>query len=177
MKKYKFFLIASLITGVMIYFIDSIILSSLISNRSNLEVEHFNKLDTDFNLLQKTADQGDPTAMFILGRNYKDGIKVEKNITKSIEWLVKSAEKDDSRAQELLGSIFLYETPFKNTALALYWYKLSSQKDDPTAQLEIAKIYANGLGVEKDLLLASQWLEKANKHTIPPLSMDGLIIR
>ena len=120
----------------------------------------------DFNLLQKTAHQGDPTAMFILGRKYKEGINVEKNIDQSIEWLIKSAEKGDARAQELLGSIFLNETLFKNTNLALYWYKLSAQQDNPVAQLQIAEVYANGIGVEKNLKLAAHWLEKANKNII-----------
>lgn len=132
-------------------------------------------IEKDVSLLMRNAEQGNVTAMSMLGHNYLFGIKVDKDINKAMSWLTKASEKNDARAQELLGSIYLSENSVKDYSKALFWYKKSAEQGNESAQLSLAKLYANGQGVTKNVQTASMWLEQANKKFEPPLSLEQLI--
>ncbi len=176
MNKRNVVILASLgITLVTSYFLfyRTVVIDS--PDLSDPHVKFVVNIEEDINLLMKSAEQGDITAISMLGHNYLFGIKVDKNIGSAIKWLTKAAEKNDSRAQELLGSIYLSEDSIKDYSKAMFWYEKSASQNNEAAQLSLAKIYANGWGVAKDMKTASIWLEKANTKFQPPLKLEQLL--
>ena len=103
---------------------------------------------------------------------------------KAFEWLEKSSQQDNSKAQNLLGK--LYENGFeieKDYEKSYEWYSKSAnqgneeaqksaikvlkelaQQGNPNYQYELGKLYENGFGIEKDYEKSYEWYSKSAKQ-------------
>lgn len=85
---------------------------------------------------QPLAEQGDSTAQYHLGRMYRIGQGVTQDYKQAAAWYLKAADRETlfSKAPDL---------------------------ENPKAQLELASLYKQGLGVEKDRQRTVKFLVKA----------------
>ena len=94
------------------------------------------------------AEQGDASAQFNLGYCYKNGLGVEQDYEKAVEWYTKSAEQGIAYAQLNLG--YCYDKGLgveQDYEKAVEWYAKSAEQGDLTAQNNLGYCYKNGLGV------------------------------
>ena len=120
---------------------------------------------------EKAGAGGSGLAYYYLAEIYKEGkLGVEKNLPKAIEYYRKAAAKNDLSALETLAG--RYETGDgveKNPAKAAEYYRICADRgvqhwpgapwDDVEAKL--AKMYAGGRGIPKNLAKAIYYLEKS----------------
>ena len=120
---------------------------------------------------EKAGAGGNGLAYYYLAEIYKEGkLGVEKNLPKAIEYYRKASAKNDLSALETLAG--RYETGDgveKNPAKAAEYYRICADRgvqhwpgapwDDVEAKL--AKMYAGGRGIPKNLAKAIYYLEKS----------------
>jgi energy-coupling factor transporter ATP-binding protein EcfA2 len=70
---------------------------------SRMDAETQKEADTVF---EAGAQHGDPTSMRNLGVSYRDGLGVQQDYAKAIEWFEKSADMDDADAMNDLGWLY-----------------------------------------------------------------------
>jgi TPR repeat protein len=113
--------------------------------------------------LSKAAEQGDRDAQFRLGHCYhigKEG-EISPDLQKAIKWYGKAAEQGHSEAQNLLGLQYLNSNEVKDLKEAIRWFCIAADQENPMAQYNLYFAYARGVGVEKDLKKASEYLYKS----------------
>lgn len=100
---------------------------------------------------QKAADAGDDYGMWNIGKYYRDGKGVTKDIGKAIELLTKSAELGCEGAIEDLASMYRNgEGVVADGKEAIRWYSLGVDKGYHRFLLDIAEMYYEGKVVKKD---------------------------
>jgi len=111
-----------------------------------------------YELFIKASELGSIKAPASIGILYENGVHVEKDAVKAVEWYKKGAQLNDSRAQYELGKSYLEGIGIaKNDSLAFQWLKKSSDKGNDKAQEILGLCYAKGQGVEADFVLAYMW--------------------
>lgn len=128
--------------------------------------------------LEYAASEGHALALWKLGRMYQDGDGVQHDDLKAFEYFSRLAdlnadESPDSpkagavaNAFVALGTYFLdgikgtYVAPNPERAHQMFHYA-ASYFSDPTAQYFLARLYLDGIGVEKDPRQAARWLNLA----------------
>ncbi len=99
---------------------------------------------------------------FMIGRMYKNGYFVEKDVVQAKAWYRKSAMKGLASAQNALGlAIFQGEGDRHDKAEALKWYLKAAEQNHVGAQYNLAIMYSAGYGVWRDYVKALMWLELA----------------
>jgi len=87
---------------------------------------------------------------------------------KVAHYFLESANKGDSDAQDMLGTMYLRgKGVAKNEKRAVYWFQMASDKGLDTAQLHLGLMYANGIGVAVDNQKAYFWFLVASAHGNP----------
>jgi uncharacterized protein len=115
-------------------------------------------IEEALNGFHKVAEKGHPFVQCQLGRIYRDGHGVSKNLSKAAEWYRKAAEQGDREAQKELGDIYYVgEDGVKDYREALKWYQKAAEAGDPSAGLRLGKMYRDGEGVPKDKVLSYFW--------------------
>lgn len=102
---------------------------------------NYSHVENGFEILRNAAEKGDASAQFTLGCIY-DGARYDLN---GIEW-------DDDYT--MLNSEIDHER-------AAYWYSQSANQGNAYAMGNLANSYRYGLGVKKDLVKATELMEKA----------------
>jgi TPR repeat protein len=128
--------------------------------------------------LEYAAGQGHTLALWKLGRMYADGDGVQHDDLKAFEFFSKLADQnaDESpyspnapvvaSAFVALGTYFLdgigstYVTANPARAAEMFHYAASYFRD-PNAQYNLARLYMEGTGVEKDARMAARWFNLA----------------
>lgn len=91
-----------------------------------LQVSLFSMMNTMNNLsfkeLHELAEYGETQAQFQVGMRYYNGMGVNKDLDKAIEWFKKSAKAGHQEAAYYLGLIYLQKRSEKNPDLKT-WYK------------------------------------------------------
>ena len=132
----------------------------------------------------KSAKQGNRKAMFELASLYhrgyaepeipqddekaekwaqaaqKQGMDIAKDILESIaeaKQTLKSAEKGNVTAQYKMGMYYKDGAPKKSVK----WFTKAAKQNHLESQLELAKLYVSGKGVEEDISEAVKWYGKA----------------
>ncbi|MEQ9462318.1 MAG: caspase family protein [Haliea sp.] len=79
----------------------------------------------------------------------------------SVAFFLPLAEEGDPAAQTRLGEVYqyLFAEPRYNDAMV--WYQRAAEQDDVTALRRLAHLHENGLGVERDPLLATNLWRQA----------------
>lgn len=102
-------------------------------------------------LLQKAADLGEPKAMYVLAKAYKDGtdgVAADQEAYRS--WLLKAAQGRYTSAMADLGYEFFNGNPPDYEA-ARNWFEKAADRGNARASLGLAYIYEAGNGVPVDL--------------------------
>jgi Sel1 repeat-containing protein len=111
---------------------------------------------------QKTADQGDADAKYILGVKFANGRGVPQSDSEAIKWFQKAAEKKHVDAQYILGLMYANGRGVpESDSEALKWYQKAADQGHADAQCILGVKFINGLGVPQSDSEAVKWYQKA----------------
>jgi TPR repeat protein len=110
-------------------------------------------------LLAPLAEAGDPDALGNLGNMYAFGQGVERDLTRAASLWRRAADKGLGTAMGNLA--LLYQTGQgglpEDRSLALSWFIKAAEHRHVPSMLNLSSLYAQGIGVEKDLVRALAW--------------------
>ena len=128
-------------------------------------ISRLNLIQSNEHRFSKTlalAMEGDMENQYDLGNMYMEGVGVDTDKRKAIDWYGKAAAQGYEKAQYKLGLVYYEEnSPEKDMSLAFRFFNEAAGKGHPAAQFHIGKMYASGQGVERDYRTALQWYGKA----------------
>jgi hypothetical protein len=124
--------------------------------------------DDLFDSQMKLAKQGDAEAQFKVGEMYETGIGVEQDKSEAMYWTIRSAnQKHETAGFKLLyWSIEIRGLNSENKA-KLENLKIKANQGNAQAQYYLGKMYAHGIGMDKDPDVAIDWLNKAALAGMP----------
>ena len=107
------------------------------------------------------AEAGDSGAMGRVGRMYRDGKGVGKDLNKAAEWMRKAADKNVGWAKnELFDILWKIDTPEALEEMLSVATEFA-EKGDGAAMGRLGRAYRHGKGVPQDLNIAAEWMRKA----------------
>lgn len=119
-------------------------------------------------LLSTAANREHPLSMNLLATCYRNGWGIPKNFLAARNLYEQAAGYLMVTAMFNLGSLYLEGEPGvgPNYRLALDWYLKAATYNHPGALNDLACMYKDGLGVNRDLIEASKWAFLAADHGI-----------
>lgn len=110
------------------------------------------------------AENGSADAQYNAALMYATGQGVAQDAAKARDYFAQAAEQGLRDAQTRLG--ILYATGdqagvARDYEQARFWFNRAAHRGDATAQYFLARIFADGLGVEQNLAIAHMWYELA----------------
>ncbi|KAL0441960.1 UNVERIFIED_CONTAM: ERAD-associated E3 ubiquitin-protein ligase component HRD3A [Sesamum radiatum] len=143
--------------------------------------------DEDFQILEYQAQKGNAGAMYKIGIFYYFGLRgLRRDHGKALRWFSKAVEKGEARAMELLGEIYARGAGVeRNYTKALEWLTLASRQElysayngmgylyakeyfekaadneEPGGFYNLGVMYLKGLGVKRDLKIATNYFALA----------------
>ena len=99
-----------------------------------------------------------------LGWMYYQGLGVEQDYTKALDYFTMEAEWGYRPARRMLG--WMHEKALgvkQDYTKAIFWYQKAAYQEDPKAQNRLGCLYFKGLGVEKNYDMALFWYRKADE--------------
>lgn len=112
--------------------------------------------------LEKSAEQENRNAQYMLAYMYDLGLGVEQNYEEEYKWLEKSAEQENEAAQYMLAHMYYYGKGMEeNYQEAFRWYSKSAENEYSSAQNSLGDMYYFGQGVEKNYQEAFKWYSKS----------------
>ena len=108
------------------------------------------------------AIAGNPDCMGRLGRMYRDGKGVEKNIDNAILWFEKASVSNKGWSPEYIDSLLMKQDPeyFK---IAFEVCQCGAENGQIACMGRLGRMYRDGKGVEKNINNAILWFEKASR--------------
>ncbi|WP_455219994.1 tetratricopeptide repeat protein [Kaarinaea lacus] len=108
------------------------------------------------------TEYNDPSAQYLVGRNYLKGKSVEKNVQEAIKWFEMAAKQNHIRAQYQLGKIYLYGEGVKaNLNYAHYFLNKAAEKNHLDSQYELGNYYLQGTPDKRQYAKAIKWFRHA----------------
>lgn len=132
----------------------------------------------DYTMHRLATEYNDPSAQYLVGRNYLKGKSVEKDIKEAIKWFEMAAKQDHVRAQYQLGKIYLYGEGIKaNLKQAFYYLSKAAEKNHADSQYELGKYYLLGNPNERQYANAVKWFRRAaSQDHVRSLYMLGKLL-
>lgn len=117
-----------------------------------------------------SADAGEPEGEVSIGQCYYYGTWVTQDLRCAAQWFMRAAEDRHAQAWEYLGLLSLRgEISGKpDPGAAANWFNLAASRGLPQSAHNLARLYAQGLGVAKDLEKAAQLYQQAAEKGYPP---------
>ena len=116
----------------------------------------------DFQAVQTAADKGDAKAQYELGHHLANGIGINRDYAKAVQYMRQSADQGYADAQLELGSYYGRGIGVpRNVTMAVQWYRKAADQGNALAQYAMGGFYAVGRGVTNDMDEAIQWWLKA----------------
>ena len=110
----------------------------------------------------ETAAGSRATAQYELASLYRQGLGVEKDVSKAAQWYQKAANQGLAAAQNYLGVLYQNGNGVeKDLTKAAELYRKAADQGFAGAQNNLGISYQNGNGVEKDLTKAAELCQKA----------------
>ena len=118
--------------------------------------------DDLFNSQMKLAKQGNPEAQFKVGEMYETGFGVKQDMKEAIYWTTRSANQkyEAARFKLLYWDLGKRGLNSKNTT-KLEELNQKAKQGNAQAQYYLGKMYAHGVGINKNPDVAIGWLNKA----------------
>jgi len=111
---------------------------------------------------QENVDESDSWELYKMGYACEFGVDMPINYEKAVEYYLKSAQLENSWAQNRLGDCYAKgHGVAKDLVAAAKWYSAGAKNGDHTAQHNLGMCYLNGSGVEKNPQLALTYFCKA----------------
>lgn len=110
--------------------------------------------------LEEAARQENPFADYALGRLYKEGVLLEKDMEKAVFHLQRAADAGNSFAQYQLGKIYLDEE-HKNIPAAVQYLTLAADQKNELAAYRLGRLYLMGDELPKNIERAQHYLDMA----------------
>lgn len=121
-----------------------------------------------FRFQQKMADKGMPQAQYKLAMMYETGAGVEKNLIQAKLWYGRAAYQDYKPAQHRLTYLDIRQKGFKDQHQAwLQDLKKDAANGDGEAALLLGQMYADGIGLSRNLKKSIGLLRKAYAGNVP----------
>jgi TPR repeat protein len=80
-------------------------------------------------LFVKAAEAGNVKAQYNLGKSYRDGVGVEKNVAEAVKWYRRAAEQGYDKAQDSLGRRYEKGDGVElDLVQSLYWTTLAAHQ-------------------------------------------------
>ena len=95
------------------------------------------------NTAKAAAEKGDARAQCQMGLFYMNGIGVDRDEDKAVEWLKKAAAQNNAQAQYNLGIYYAKFSDGEAVNKALKWLKEAVKHDYADAQFNLAQLYLN----------------------------------
>lgn len=118
--------------------------------------------------LAEQIDPSDPCneALYKVAYFYQNGIEVEKNLQKAIDFYQEAAYNKHEKSMNALGSLFYNE--LKEYSQAAEWFRNAASHGCPRALNNLGICYEFGHGIEVDMDQAfQQYKESSDKGYIP----------
>ncbi len=112
--------------------------------------------------LLKQAEQGEAEAQYELGKLYKIGYGVPKDVGAAAMWFQKAAVQGHAAAQFEFG--YCYRSGkgvLEDDTAAAAWFLKSAEQGNTEAQSMLGTCYLHGTGVPKDLAESAKWFRTA----------------
>lgn len=123
---------------------------------------------------QDAAIKDDPLAQNALGTMYAQGLGVQRDDGRAVDWFFKAQALGFPEAAANLGA--MYEAGLglpRDANAALKYYREAASADNQPAISRLAKIYENGeLGVTPDIALARQFRSRLGEIPAAPRKLD-----
>jgi len=131
-----------------------------LASRGDIQAQYYLGLSYEYSpeaakWFRKAAEQGHAKAQYFLYSLYRDGLGVAQDPTEASKSLHKAAAGGSDSAQYSLG---LESAMTGNQGEAAKWYRLAAAQAHDSAQLELGRLYRDGLGVNRDFVRAYMWL-------------------
>ena len=111
---------------------------------------------------RKSAEQGYPEALVLVGSLYSSGEGVAKDDAQAVKWYRLAAEKNNASGQFNLGLAYANgQGVVKDEVEAVKWYRKAADQGHAYAQHNLGVSYATGSGVEQDDIEALKWFNKS----------------
>ena len=129
----------------------------------------------DFQIL---AAEGDPVAATYMGRMFRRGWGVQKNLEEAEKWLRVGADGGVAMAHHRLGWMYARGEigGTRDNINAVKHWKAAAEGGNPRAQLDLGVVYWRGEGVSQDLVLAYTWLSLASENEDARAAKQNLTI-
>lgn len=116
----------------------------------------------DYTIFRLASERNDPSAQYLVGRNYLKGKSVQQDIAKAIKWFERSASQNYARAEYQLGKMYLYGEEVKaDREKAFHFLDRAAQRNDLDAQFELANYYLQDNPAAEQYAQAVKWLRQA----------------
>ncbi|MFN7096943.1 MAG: tetratricopeptide repeat protein, partial [Gammaproteobacteria bacterium] len=159
--------------------------------RAQNNLGHYENIERQYNKaikwFQRAADQGHAQAQYNMGTLYENGEGYDSDIAKAVKYYKLAAAQGHKDALLRLGLIFDFKKHHQNIqkiipalptlwqyhdrddtipqyAEVVKWYGCAAEQGDADAAYRLGKIYAQGIGVEKNLEEAKKWYELADEN-------------
>jgi len=120
--------------------------------------------------LKQRAESGDAEAQYLLGSRHRNGFGVAADNEKAFRLLHASAQQGHALAQSDLGIMLSNIGEDKKAA---HWTEKAAKQGVVNSQYFLARLYADGRGVERDLEKTLFWLTQAAQQG-DPRAMENL---
>ncbi|QVL30664.1 SEL1-like repeat protein [Telmatocola sphagniphila] len=135
----------------------------LLGRNSLSDKRNKDDLDLALSWLKKSADFGNPAAMYQLGV-YSESLNNIEGFKVAAEWYRKASEQNVAVAMNRLSQLYMVGRGFvADEKKAFQWMLKAAEAGDPDSMLEVAKFLKLGYGVEKNLRESQKWILSATK--------------
>lgn len=115
--------------------------------------------------LEKSAEQGDVLAQILLAKCYIGSFGFDEEDEKFVYWISKAADQGNPEAQRALGEAYLKldnEAALpKSYPDAIKWLEQAAAQNDLRALINLAEVYFDDEGIERDLVKTDHYLQRA----------------
>lgn len=123
-----------------------------------LETDEYSKIPDAIKWLEESQND---TADFILGKEYMNGIHVEQDIEKAIQYFEKCLEKNNPYAAFKLGKIYLEN---RDVMKGIRYMDICAKQGNDIAQYILGMIYLKDEQIEKNVDKAIDYLARSAKQ-------------
>ena len=118
--------------------------------------------------LKRSAESGFAIAELVLARDLIEGSVLPKDPARAEQLLLQAEKKLSTttgpysgKVQYFLGMFYLNYEKYRDLAKAQHYLRSAAEKNDSCAQHVLGRLYAEGVGVEKNETLALEYFQKA----------------
>ncbi len=116
----------------------------------------------EFRFYKEAAEGGNVLAAYNLGVAFRDGLGVEPDVNKALEWFEKAASEGDDTAAFNIAAIYDEgDLVPQDDQTAIAWYDLAAQRGNTDAMINLGLMYEAGEGIEANIVKAADMYRQA----------------